>query len=103
MSKYQKVIPGLVAKNIEHDMWKSSEKKTEIYDQDTQNRREMIEKARKFIEEGKTLDEAVDLIMQDDIIKKFDYWAKNNLDVRQCVMNLVKPKTRNIQNQKKER
>ena len=41
--------------------------------------------------------------MQDDIIKKFDYWAKNNLDVRQCVMNLVKPKTRNIQNQKKER
>ena len=103
MSKYEKIIPGLAAKYIEHDIWKSNEKKPEIYDQDTQNRREMIEKARKFMAEGKTLDEAVDLIMQDDIIKKFDYCAKNNLDVRQCVMNLVKPKTRGIQSQKKER
>ena len=52
---------------------------------------------------GKSLDEAVDLIMQDDIMKEFDYWTKNNLDVKQCIINLVRTYPKNRQTKGKER
>ena len=44
--------------------------------EDTENRWYIIEKAIQLMQKGNTLDEAVDLIMQDKIIQKFDYWAK---------------------------
>ena len=63
---------------------------SKVQNQDSQNRKYVADKVHEYMEAGKSLDEAVDLIMQDDIIKEFDYWAKNGLDVRQCVKNLVK-------------
>ena len=90
MSKNRNVIPGLAIHYTENYIREKAEKKPKIYDQDTENRKEMIRKFNEFIEAGKSIDEAVDLILQDDIMEKFDYWKKNNLDVRQCIVNVVR-------------
>ena len=63
------------------------------YNQDTENRKELVRKVNELMKNGKSFDETVDCIMDDEIMQAFDYWTKNNLDVKQCIANLVKSYT----------
>ena len=58
--------------------------------EDTENRKYIGKKVIEYIEKGHSFNDAIDLIMQDDIIQKFDYWFKNNLNIKQCVINVAK-------------
>lgn len=85
------------------EVLQKAERTPKIYDKDSQNRRYVVDKVLEFMKCGKSLDEAVDLIMQDNIMKEFDYWTKNNLDVKQCIVNLVRTYPKNRQTKGKER
>ena len=58
--------------------------------EDTENRKYIGKKVIEYIEKGCSFEDAIDLIMQDDVIQRFDYWFKNNLDIKQCVINVAK-------------
>ncbi len=103
MPKYRKVRPGLGINFAYQEVLQKAERTPKIYDKDSQNRRYVVDKVLEFMKCGKSLDEAVDLIMQDDIMKEFDYWTKNNLDVKQCIVNLVRTYPKNRQTKGKER
>ena len=58
---------------------------------DTENRMYVIKKVLKYIKEGKSKDEAIDLVIQEEKVQKdFDYYRKNNIDLRMCVENWIK-------------
>ena len=86
----KKVKPGLAAKNVQRMVNIIEKEKHKTVNQDTENRMYVIQKMREFIQEGYSLEDAANLMMKDDIMKQFDYWTKNNLDVKQCIINLVK-------------
>ena len=103
MPKYRKVRPGLGINFAYQEVLQKAERTPKIYDKDSQNRRYVVDKVLEFMKCGKCLDEAEDLIMQDNIMKEFDYWTKNNLDVKQCIVNLVRTYPKNRQTKGKER
>ena len=96
-------IPGLSANYVQKLIKKEESMQNKTVNQDTQNRKYVIQKVNEFMQEGRSIEEAVDLIMKDDIIKEFDYWVKNNLDVRQCIINLVTSNSKNRNRKEKER
>ena len=70
--------------------------------EDTENRKYIGKKVIEYIEKGHSFNDAIDLIMQDDIIQKFDYWFKNNLDIKQCVINVAKGYIRGKEKEEKK-
>lgn len=98
----RRIIRGLSIINAASDV-KRKQKGELTRDPDVVNREELVKRIHKFMESGKSLDEAVELIMQDDIMEKFDYWYKNGLDVRQCIKNLVRSYTHIKQTKGQER
>lgn len=99
----KKVKPGLAAKNVQRMVNIIEKEKHKTVNQDTENRMYVIQKMREFIQEGYSLEDAANLMMKDDIMKQFDYWTKNNLDVKQCIVNLVRTYPKNRQTKGKER
>lgn len=55
--------------------------------QDYENRKYVKKKIAEHMEKGMSQEEAVDLIMQEDIVSQFEYLKKNGLDIRQCFLN----------------
>jgi len=57
---------------------------------DAQNRSYVLSKISRYIKNGMSKNEAIDLIMQDeDILIKFEYLTKNGLDLRTCFTNWI--------------
>ena len=84
-------IPGIEIEYAAEYNYQKERAKTKAKDsEDTKNRKYIGKKVIEYIEKGCSFDDAIDLIMQDDVIQKFDYWFKNNLDIRQCVTNVAK-------------
>lgn len=80
--------PGLSAQNAQHYIIKKEryeQRKNQQTDGD--NRRYIISLIQKNIEQGKTMDEAVEIALKDDVAKKFEYLTKNGLDIKQCFKN----------------
>ena len=81
-------IPGLTAQKtqqyiIEKDRYE--QRKNQQTDGDY--RRYITSLIQKNIEQGKTMDEAVEIALKDDVAKKFEYLTKNGLDIKQCFKN----------------
>ena len=81
-------IPGLTAQKtqqyiIEKDRYE--QRKNQQTDGDY--RRYIISLIQKNIEQGKTMDEAIEIALKDDVAKKFEYLKKNGLDIKQCFKN----------------
>lgn len=95
--KYR-ITPGLAiernSRHIDHKMHEIRETK------DTENRQYVINKVKKYIIQGKNIEEAIELIMQEDIINSFEYLTKNGLDIRTCIKNWV---TSNMNSKQKNR
>ena len=86
-----KRISGIeISYAAEYRYQKEKAKEKAKNNEDTENRKYIGKKVIEYIEKGHSFNDAIDLIMQDDIIQKFDYWFKNNLDIRQCVTNVAK-------------
>ena len=67
---------------------------------DTINRKEVIQKMMDKINNGASIDEAVDSVLEDSEIRgQFSYLEKNGLDIRVCFKNWV---TANIKNEEKK-
>ena len=81
----RRYTPGLAAENTEKKVRKPCEKS-----QDFHNRHYVMDKIFEYIKEGKSEEEALDLIMQDEIVKEFEYLTKNGLNLRTCFSNWVK-------------
>ena len=84
-------IPGIeIEYAAEHNYQKERAKAKAKDSEDTKNRKYIGKKVIEYIEKGCSFDDAIDLIMQDEVIQKFDYWFKNNLNIKQCVINVAK-------------
>lgn len=84
-------IPGIeIEYAAEYNYQKERAKAKAKDSEDTKNRKYIGKKVIEYIEKGCSFDDAIDLIMQDDVIQKFDYWFKNNLNIKQCVINVAK-------------
>ena len=77
----QKYIPGLSARRAEGQAY--DENRT-IGSKDTYNRDYVIRKVISDIKNGLSLEQALDKIMEDDIVKEFQYLANNGLNIREC-------------------
>ena len=57
-------------------------------EQDRKNRKEVKEKIYEYMKNGKSQEEAVDLVLQDkEITEKFKYLENNGVNLRQCFIN----------------
>lgn len=56
---------------------------------DTQNRDYVARTGVKYIKEGLSEEEALDKMMNDDIVKEFKYLKNNGLDIRNCFKNWI--------------
>ena len=84
MNKKYPVIPGLTAHKIQADI-----KPKNKVSNDTQNRDYVARTGEKYIKEGLSEEEAIDKLMNDKIVKEFEYLTKNGLDIRNCFKNWI--------------
>ena len=60
-------------------------------DEDVANRENVRRKLKDYLINGKTIEEAANLIMQDEeIVAQFSYYTKRGIDLKQCFMNWAK-------------
>lgn len=94
----QKYIPGLSARRAAGQVY--DENRT-IGSKDTYNRDYVIRKVISDIKNGFSLEQALDKIMEDDIVKEFEYLKKNGIDIKSCfkdwVEREIKKPRRNIE------
>ena len=64
--------------------------------QDTQNRKYVIDKSIALLQQGKSIEEVMNEIMEDDIIQEFQYLAKNGLDIRNTIRQWVEANSKKI-------
>ncbi len=99
---YKKWQPGLASDFAMRDVTqkKSQEEKNQKgLSEDSKNRQKLVSKVNELIESGMSLEEAIDLVIQDaNIMKAFEYWKNNHVDVRECIKNLVNYKNKNKSN-----
>lgn len=77
----QKYIPGLSARRAAGQVY--DENRT-IGSDDTYNRDYVVRTIVKYIKDGLPEEEALDKIMNDPIVKKFEYLSNNGLNIREC-------------------
>lgn len=85
----QKYIPGLSASRAAGQAY--DENRT-IGSNDTYNRDYVVRTIVKDIKGGLSEEEALDKIMNDPIIKKFEYLSKNGLDIKECFRDWARRK-----------
>ena len=76
----QKYIPGLSASRTAGQIY---DKNRTIGSNDTYNRKYVAKTIAENIQNGLS-EEALDKIMQDPIVKEFEYLTKNGLNLREC-------------------
>ena len=62
---------------------------------DTLNRDYVVREGVKYIKEGLSEEKALDKLMNDDIVKEFEYLKKNGLDIRNCFKNWINAEIKN--------
>ena len=96
-------IPGIeIEYAAEYNYQKERAKAKAKDSEDTKNRKYIGKNVIEYIEKVCSFDDAIDLIMQDDVIQRFDYWFKNNLDIKQCVINVAKGYIRGKEKEEKK-
>ena len=73
--------------NVEQEIRKKQ--KIEVSN-DTQNRNYVVRAGVEYIKAGLSEEETLDKLMNDDIVKEFEYLKKNGLDIRNCFKNWIK-------------
>lgn len=83
-----KIIPGnfvySISEYINRDIRRRNED-TNI--DDNKNRKYVKIKINEYIQSGLSEEEALDKIMKDDIVNKFEYLTENGLNIRECFRN----------------
>ena len=93
-----KYIPGLSAIKTEVQL----NEKNKTISNDTQNRDYVVKTGIRYMESGLSEDEAIEKLMNDEIVQKFEYLKNNGVDIKNCFKNWIKSgkKCQARQNQK---
>lgn len=91
------VMPGINTRLAFRDV---NDRESKIYSKDTQNRDYVVRTITSYVKNGLELEQALDKIMKDDIVKEFEYLRKNGIDIRTCFKNwaqreIAKPRRTN--------
>lgn len=62
---------------------------TKEFSNDTKNRDYVVREEIKYIKEGLSEEKALEKLMNDKIVKEFEYLKKNGLDIRNCFKNWI--------------
>ena len=92
----KKYIPGLSVSRAFSQAYGENKKVSS----DTLNRDYVVRTVVSYINKGISMEKALDKIMEDDIVKEFEYLTKNGLDMKKCFRDWVereinKPRRRN--------
>lgn len=85
-----RVTPGVKIDNITKHIEYKKKSVAGVKSDDTKNREYVIKKILKNMSNGMTEDEALDVIMQDNIVLQFDYLKSNGCNLKECFKNWVK-------------
>lgn len=94
-----RVVPGMAVEYAARDS-KTKETPNPKYIKNVNNRTYVVDKILKYVKEQKTIDEAINLIMQEDIIDEFKYFTDNGVDLRKVFYNWSFKRVERIQKQK---
>ena len=90
LGKEERKYRGAYIKEVVNDMVRKNSEKNRAnrQNEDTDNRRYVIDTIINYMtQESCSIDEAVDKIMQDPIVKKFKYLENNGLEIKNCFKN----------------
>lgn len=97
----RRYIAGLAAQNTQYaiNLNKNMENKTKNAESDDiTNRRYVRGKIIEYLRSGMEKKDVVEKILNDPIMKKFDYLSKNGLNIETCVNEWVENAAKNSQN-----
>lgn len=97
----RRYIAGLAAQNTQYDinLNKNMENKTKKAESDDViNRRYVRGKIIEYLRSGMEKKDVVEKILNDPIMKKFDYLSKNSLNIETCVNEWVENAAKNSRN-----
>lgn len=88
-AKENKITPGIAIKRTIQYIKQDEKNKSDTRSDDTKNRQYLVNKGIAYLKEGKNIEQALDLIMEDEVITNFEYLTKNGLDIRTCIKNWI--------------
>ena len=84
----QRIKGGVNAKNISEDLkQKEKRKNNNIAETDGKNRQYIINLILENIKAGKTEEQALEIAINDEVAKKFEYLENNGLNKKECFRN----------------
>ena len=85
-----RITPGVVVDSIGVRIESKEKSVAGIKSDDTKNREYVMNTLIDNISKGMTEDEALDLMMQNDVVKEFEYLQKNGCDIKECFRNWIR-------------